>query len=101
MFAAPDDGVGGVGPEPEEEGEEVAEGEEREVAEDLAVAEEANTDDEGDGDAGEDGEREEGEAPEGAATCYYRQQCPGEDVGDAEAEVAGAEIGRASCRERV
>jgi hypothetical protein len=52
-LAAPEDGVGGVAPEPEEEAEGVAEGKKKDVAEDLAVMEEADADDEGDGDARE------------------------------------------------
>ena len=97
-FAAPGDGVGGVAPGPEDEAEGVAEWEQQQIAEDLAVAKEADADDERDGDACEQSDGEEGEAPEFAAGSHHGQNRPGEDVGDAEAEVAGA--ARVACGTR-
>ena len=89
-LAAPEDGVAGVAPEPEEQAAGVAEGEEPEVAEDLCVVEEADADGEGDGDAEEEGEGEEGEGPEGEAAGEDGEDGPGQAEGDAEAEIAEA-----------
>ena len=76
-LAAPDYGVAGEAPGPEDEAEGVAQGEEPEVAEDLAVAEDAYADGERDRYPGEEDEAEQREAPEGEAAGDAGHDGPG------------------------